>query len=104
MNMFISAPLALVVQLIFFLLIYYVDDFRLRVIMLAGFEVNKKYKFKGMTGFLSPLFSTIKAKIIEERHRALLMSVFRLPVNAYFIFALASLQYVHPLDVIIIII
>ena len=49
---------------------------------------------------LSPIFSTIKSRIIEEKYRALLMSVFRVPVNTYFIFVLASLKYVKPLDVI----
>jgi hypothetical protein len=46
-----------------------------------------------------PLNSIIKSKILVEKHRATLMSIFRMPVNAYVIITLLALKYMDAFTV-----
>lgn len=86
-----SIAAALLVQGLFFFCTYYVDIFLVRLVILAC--VN------GTTGFFNPLNSIIKSRILVEKHRALLMSIFRIPLNAYVILVLISLKYMDPFTV-----
>lgn len=82
----------LFIEFIAFLLVYYVDSFLLRTIFLASIN--------GISGFYNPLNSIIKSKILVEKYRALLMSIFRIPLNFYVIIVLLSIRYMDPFDVI----
>jgi len=71
--------------------IYLINSFLVRVVLFAALN--------GTTGLYTPLFSIIKYKILEEKHRALLMNIFRIPLNAYVIVVLLSLKYIDPFKV-----
>lgn len=71
--------------------IYFIESFFIRVIFFATLN--------GLSGLYSPLFSIVKYRILEEKHRALLMSIFRIPLNAYVIIALLLLRYIDPFKV-----
>ena len=74
------------------LYICYVDDrFLARMIYLA--------LFNGLTGFYNPLNSIVKSTIIIEKYRALLMNLFRIPLNFYVIVVLLTLRYMNPFTV-----
>ena len=74
------------------LYICYVDDrFLARMIYLA--------LFNGLTGFYNPLNSIVKSTIIIEKYRALLMNLFRIPLNIYVIVVLLTLRYMNPFTV-----
>lgn len=90
---YISITISLLAELILFFLIFYVDNFLVRMILLAGIN--------GISGFLNPLNSIIKSKILIEKHRATLMSIFRIPLNFFVIIVLISLRYMNPFLVII---
>ena len=55
--------------------------------------------FNGMTGFYNPLNSIIKSNILVEKYRALLMNLFRIPLNTYVIIVLLTLRYMNPFTV-----
>ena len=55
--------------------------------------------FNGLTGFYNPLNSIIKSNILVEKYRALLMNLFRIPLNAYVIVVLLTLRYMNPFTV-----
>jgi hypothetical protein len=74
-----------------FFMVYYIDSFYVRFILLAA--VN------GTSGFMNPLMSIIKSRILVEKYRALLMSIFRVPLNAYVIIVLLSIRYMNPFHV-----
>lgn len=75
-------------------LIYSINSFPVRLILFA--IIN------GFSGFYIPLFSFIKYKILNEKHRAFLMNIFRIPLNIYVIICLLSLKYLDPFSVSII--
>jgi hypothetical protein len=85
---YISITISLFIELIFFFLIYYIENFLMRMILLAGIN--------GISGFINPLNSIIKSRILVEEHRAALMSIFRIPLNFYVIIVLISLRYMNP--------
>jgi hypothetical protein len=74
-----------------FFFVYYVDSFYIRFLLLAA--VN------GTSGFLNPLMSIIKSRILVEKYRALLMSIFRIPLNAFVIIVLLLVRYMNPFHV-----
>ena len=55
--------------------------------------------FNGFTGFYNPLNSIIKSNILIEKYRALLMNLFRIPLNTYVIIVLLTLRYMNPFTV-----
>lgn len=71
--------------------IYLVDNFLVRVIAFACLN--------GSSGLYNPLYSFIKYKILEDKNRALLMNIFRIPLNAYVIIVLLSLKFLNPFTV-----
>jgi hypothetical protein len=85
---YISIAISLFTELTLFFLIYYIENFLLRMILLAGIN--------GISGFVNPLNSIIKSRILIEEHRATLMSIFRIPLNLYVIIVLISLRYMNP--------
>ncbi len=88
---YLTMVLILFVDICLFLTTYFTDSFIVRLVSLASIE--------GMTGFYLPLNSTVKSKILVEKHRATLMSLFRIPLNAYVIFVLLGLKYIDPFTV-----
>ena len=68
-------------------LTYYIESFLARMIFLA--------LFNGLTGFYNPLNSIVKANILIEKYRALLMNLFRVPLNTYVIVVLLTLRYMN---------
>jgi hypothetical protein len=88
---YISISISLFLELILFLLIPYIDSFLVRFFLLASIN--------GVTGFMFPLNSIIKSKILVEEHRATLMSIFRIPLNLYVIIVLVCLRYMNPFSV-----
>lgn len=88
---YISITIALLILSVLFYSVAYADDFLLRFLLLACIN--------GVTGFYSPLNSIIKSRILVEKHRATLMSIFRIPLNLYVIIVLISLRYMNPFDV-----
>ncbi len=52
-----------------------------------------------MCGYVLPLNSSIKSRILDEKSRALLMSIFRMPISIYVIAILIALQYLEPMIV-----
>ena len=76
----------------FLLFITYFDDrFLARLIYLS--------LFNGMTGFYNPLNSIVKSNILIDKYRALLMNLFRIPLNIYVIIVLLTLRYMNPFTV-----
>jgi cbb3-type cytochrome oxidase subunit 3 len=53
----------------------------------------------GIQGFYNPLNSIIKSKILEEKYRATLMNIFRIPLNLYVIIILFVVKYMKPLSI-----
>lgn len=88
---YISISISLLLELICFFLISYIDSFTIRLILLACIN--------GVTGFFNPLNSIIKSRILVEEYRATLMSIFRIPLNLYVIIVLVSLRYMNPFQV-----
>jgi MFS family permease len=72
-------------------LTYYVEGFLCRMIFLA--------LFNGLTGFYNPLNSIVKSNILVEKYRALLMNLFRVPLNTYVIIVLLTLRYMNSFTV-----
>ena len=71
--------------------IYFINSFEFRVVLFAVLN--------GLYGLYTPLYSIIKYKILEEKHRALLMNMFRIPLNAYVIVILLLLKFIDPFKV-----
>ncbi len=88
---YISVSLALLIQLILFSLVYFIESFFIRLLLLASIN--------GIGGFVNPLMSIVKSKILVEEHRASLMSIFRIPLNLYVIIVLLVLRYMDPFSV-----
>ena len=75
-------------------LTYYIDNFLARLLFLS--------LFNGLTGFYNPLNSIVKSNILVDEYRALLMNLFRIPLNIYVIIVLLTLRYMNPFTVAII--
>ena len=80
---YISIAGCLFFQGLILFLVYYVDSFLAKMIFLA--------LFNGLTGFYNPLNSIVKSNILVEKYRALLMNLFRVPLNIYKIIILFTL-------------
>lgn len=74
-----------------FLVVFFADNFRTRLLCLSAIN--------GIQGFYNPLNSIIKSKILVEKYRALLMNIFRIPLNLYVIVVLVTLRYMNPFHV-----
>jgi hypothetical protein len=90
-DFYTSYSVALFLQSLFFCLIPLIDSFVIRMLLL-GFIM-------GVNGFYGPLNSIVKSKILIEKYRATLMSIFRVPLNFYVIIVLLGLKYMDPFDV-----
>ena len=71
--------------------IFYVNNFFIRLCMFSILN--------GTYGLYTPLYSIIKYKILQEKHRALLMNMFRVPLNIYVIIVLLLLKFIDPFKV-----
>ena len=88
---FISITGCLFLQGIFLILTYYKDSFLERLIFLCAFD--------GLIGFYNPVNSVLKSKILVEKYRALLMNLFRVPLNIYVIIVLLTIKYINSFTV-----
>ena len=88
---FISITGCLFFQGIFLILTYYKDSFLERLIFLCAFD--------GLIGFYNPVNSVLKSKILVEKYRALLMNLFRVPLNIYVIIVLLTIRYINSFTV-----
>ena len=91
LDYYISIAGCLFLQGLLLFLTYYFESFLARLIFLA--------LFNGMTGFYCPLNSIIKSNILIEKYRALLMNLFRVPLNIYVIIVLLTLRYMNSFTV-----
>lgn len=71
--------------------IYFFDSFLLRLILFSVLN--------GICGLYQPLFSFIKYRVLEDKHRALLMNIFRIPLNLYVVASLLMLRFLDPLNI-----
>ena len=76
-------------------LVYYVEGFLPRMIILA--------LFNGLTGFYNPLNSLVKSSILEEKYRYLLMNLFKIPSNIIIIIVLLIFRYINSVTIALII-
>ena len=83
-----------------FYLIYSINSFSFRLLLLSMINVLLQLS-KGCFGFYNPLNSIIKTKILIEKYRALLMNIFRIPLNLYVILILLFLKFLNPFTVLI---
>lgn len=88
---FISITGCLFLQGIFLILTYYKDSFLERLIFLCAFD--------GLIGFYNLVNSVLKSKILVEKYRALLMNLFRVPLNIYVIIVLLTIRYINSFTV-----
>ena len=88
---YMSITGCLFIQGVLLFLTYYIDNFLARMLFLA--------LFNGLTGFYNPLNSIVKSNILVDEYRALLMNLFRIPLNIYVIIVLLTLRYMNPFTV-----
>ena len=88
---YMSIAGCVIIQGILMFLTYAINGFLPRLIFLS--------LFNGVTGFYNPLNSIIKASILIEKYRALLMNLFRVPLNFYVIIVLLTLRLMNPFTV-----
>ena len=88
---YMSITGCLFVQGLLLYITYFDNRFLARLIYLS--------LFNGFTGFYNPLNSIVKSNILVEQYRALLMNLFRIPLNAYVIIVLLTLRYMNPFTV-----
>ena len=86
-----SIAVSLLFESLLFIAVYFIDSFTCRLILLSAIN--------GVTGFYNPLNSIIKSKILVDKYRALLMNIFRIPLNFYVIVVLITLRFMDPFDV-----
>ena len=55
--------------------------------------------FIGVTGFYNPLNSIVKSNILIDKYRALLMNLYRIPLNIYIIIIILTINYMNPLNI-----
>lgn len=91
LNKYLVLSLCLFVIFSSLLTIFYVDVFVIRLVLFA--------LMNGLSGLYQPLYSIIKYRILEEKHRTLLMNLFRIPLNAYVITILLLLKFINPFTV-----
>ena len=91
---YMSITGCLFIQGVLLYITYYDNSFLHRMLYLS--------LFNGLTGFYNPLNSIIKSNILVEQYRALLMNLFRIPLNTYVIIVLLTLRYMNPFTVAII--
>ncbi len=72
--------------LIIFLNIFFIENFIYRLILCAFYN--------GSSSFFNSLLSIIKSQILVEKHRTLLMNIFRIPLNIYVISVFILVKYV----------
>ena len=58
--------------------------------------------FIGFTGFYNPLNSIVKSNILIDKYRALLMNLYRIPLNIYIIIIILTIRYMNPLNITVI--
>lgn len=87
-NLFLSMSGAILVETISFCVVLTSGEFYISYIFLA--TIN------GICGFYQPVNSIIKAKLLKEKVRALLMNIFRIPLNIYVVSALVFLRNLNP--------
>jgi len=92
---YMSIAGCVIIQGILMFLTYAINGFLPRLIFLS--------LFNGVTGFYNPLNSIIKASILIEKYRALLMNLFRVPLNFYVIIVLLTLRLMNPFTVALIV-
>lgn len=90
-NLYLAVSLALAIEIFCFGVIYVKDIFEVRFIMCACIN--------GICGFYLPSNSIIKSKILPEKYRSLLMSLFRVPLNIYVIAVLVYIKEMDPFSV-----
>jgi hypothetical protein len=74
-----------------FMLIYFVDSFELRIMILTALN--------GTTGFFHPLLSYIRSLVLPEKYRAYLMNMYRVPLNVILITVYIVNYYVSPFTI-----
>ena len=91
-NLYLSLASGILVELIAFsVILVFPNNFMITYISLG--IIN------GMCGYYQPINSIIKAKIIKEKVRALMMNIFRIPLNLYVVSALLFLKNLDPTTV-----
>ena len=88
---YLSITGVILIQGLLLFVTYYHNSFLARLLYLS--------LFNGMTGFYNPLNSIVKSNILVEKYRALLMNLFRIPLNAYVIIVLLTLRYMNSFTV-----
>ena len=91
LDYYMSITGCLFIQSFLLIITYFHANFLARLIYLA--------LFNGLTGFYNPLNSIVKSNILVEEYRALLMNIFRIPLNAYVIIVLLTLRYMNSFTV-----
>jgi len=87
-NTFVTMTIVFFFEVIILFLVYFINSFNIRIIILSLFHL--------CIGCYNPLNSIIKAKILNENYRTLLMNMFRVPLNFYVIIVLLFLKYMNP--------
>jgi hypothetical protein len=90
-NIYLSLTAALIVEILLFSTIYFVNSYFIRLLCLSFINC--------ILGFFYPLNSTIKSKVVGEMNRTLLMGMFRMPLNLFVITILLFLKYISILEV-----
>jgi len=91
LDYYMSITGCLFIQGVLLFITYYHANFLARLLYLS--------LFNGLTGFYNPLNSIVKSNILVEKYRALLMNLFRIPLNTYVIIVLLTLRYMNPFTV-----
>ena len=91
LDYYMSITGCLFIQGLLLFIVYFDNRFLARLLYLS--------LFNGLTGFYNPLNSIVKSKILVENYRALLMNLFRIPLNTYVIIVLLTLRYMNPFHV-----
>lgn len=90
-NLYLSVSICIIFQIFLFGFIYFENSFFIRFICCA--------LINGSCGFYQPANSIIKAKILPEKFRTTLMSMFRIPLNIYVIVVLLYIKSMNPLNI-----
>ena len=91
LDYYMSITGCLFIQGLLLFITYFHNSFLARLLYLS--------LFNGLTGFYNPLNSIVKSNILVEEYRALLMNLFRIPLNMYVIIVLLTLRYMNPFTV-----
>jgi MFS family permease len=91
LDYYLSITGCLFIQGLLLFIVYFDNRFLARLLYLS--------LFNGLTGFYNPLNSIVKSNILVEKYRALLMNLFRIPLNTYVIIVLLTLRYMNPFHV-----